>query len=84
MAQILFYEWKDLDLRRADGRPENGALVELRLTPKRKDFGEPYYDIGHFEEYNGKALWCGVHQSYSASLLKRNYEIRWCYAPKDK
>lgn len=87
MQKTFLYEWKDLDLRKADQRPENGKLVMLKLTPKKPicaALAGPNYDIGRFEERNGKTIWSGAHQSYSASLLKREYEIRWCYAPEDR
>ena len=85
MVKTVTYEWKDLDLRKADQRPENGKLVMLKLTPKKPicaALAGSIYEIGRFDY--GKSMWYGAASNYCTPQLKKFYAVRWCYAPEDR
>lgn len=75
--------WKRLDMRRKDLRPEVGALTALRMTPnngRATFYRSERYDIGYLEaDDGGRKLWW--HSTCGTSDFKRwkqHYDIWWC------
>lgn len=76
--------WKELELRRSDGRPEVGRLVVLRVEPKSKN---PFLSVRHYVGVLSKVdprsdkLWFveGAGGSFDPAKVKQHNKVFWTY-----